>query len=355
MPDLVIGGAGIFGLTNVRSHFDERTNVEVHTYGPHIFHTSNERVWEYINRFTNFVPYIHRVRVVTPNMGVIPLPFNLSAFSSFYGNQFTPNSMQELIASFPKTIAGTFEEVAIASVGKDMYEEVIKGYTQKQWGRDIKDLPSSIIKRIPIRYSWDDNYFNDSYQGIPYYGYQNMLEQMSNHKNISVQFGVDVLEDNPYDAPLVYTGAMDRYFDYKHGELGWRSVDFEVEYPDTDDYQGCSQMNYSDMKIPYTRIHEYKHYRPDRVSNGTVIHKEYSRDTQRGETGAYPINSIQDREILKNYRDEIKQLNGVWFGGRLGSYKYINMDAAIASALTLWENDVMPYLAKCTRPYLEKQ
>ena len=366
MYDLIIGGAGIFGITiaeqasscgykvlvveqqnkiggNVSSHFDDETGVEVHTYGSHIFHTSNEKVWEYVNRFDIWVPYTHRVRTTISDGRVIPLPFGLATFSAYYNKVFTPQTMRDLISTFPQTDDKTFEDVAIASIGEDVYRAVVEGYTRKQWGKDPKELPSSVIKRLPVRYTWDDGYFTDTYQGLPNDGYQALMERMLDNANITVELSQNILEKQ-INAPFIYTGQIDRFFNHKHGRLAWRSVDFVEERPKVDDYQGCSVMNYGDVEVPWTRIHEYKHYRPDREYRGTVIHKEFSRDTLPHETGAYPVNTLADREILKKYRDEVAQLEGVWFGGRLGSYKYIDMHAAIASAVTLWNNEVKPYL-----------
>jgi len=366
MHDLVIGGAGLFGLTiaeqaashgykvliiekqnkiggNVSSHFDEETGVEIHTHGSHIFHTSNEKVWEYVNRFSSWVPYIHRVRSTIADGRVIPLPFGLATYSAYYKKAFTPQTMRDLIATFPEQNQQTFEGVAISSIGEDIYRAVVEGYTRKQWGKDPNDLPSSVIKRLPVRFTWDDGYFNDTYQGLPQDGYQAWMERMADHKNIEITFNSTVPHNSSH-TPLVFTGAIDAFFNFKHGHLSWRSVEFEQERPNMDDYQGCSVMNYGDATVPWTRIHEYKHYRPDRSYRGTVIHKEFSRETAPFETGAYPVNTAEDKETLKKYREEAGQLKGVWLGGRLGSYKYIDMHAAIASALVLWNNDIQPYL-----------
>jgi UDP-galactopyranose mutase len=366
MHDLIIGGAGLFGLTiaeqaahsgfnvliveqqnqiggNVASHIDEQTGVEVHTFGSHIFHTSNEKVWEYVNKYTSFVPYIHRVRSTIADGRVIPLPFGLATYSAYYQKAFTPKMMHDLVATFVQNNKESFEEVAISSIGEDIYRAVVEGYTRKQWGREPKDLPGTVIKRLPIRYTWDDGYFTDTYQGLPKDGYQQWMERMIDHPRIEVVFNTNILQQTIH-APLVFTGTIDSFFDYKFGHLGWRSVDLMEERPDVDDYQGCSVMNYGDFSIPWTRIHEYKHYRPDREYRGTVIHKEFSRDTLPKETGAYPVNTPQDQTILKQYKDAVAELDGVWLGGRLGSYKYIDMHAAIASALTLWNNKIKPYL-----------
>lgn len=364
-PDLIIGGAGIFGLTiaeqaasagykvkivelknkiggNMASHIDEQTGIEIHTYGSHIFHTNNEKVWEYVNRFTEFTDYRHRVRTTTATGEVIPLPFGLATFSAFYGRAFTPALMRRFMKSFPQGDQN-FEEVAIASVGKELYEAVIKGYTAKQWQQDPKNLPASTIKRLPVRFTWDDGYFTDKYQGIPKDGYQTWMERMVANPLIEIEFETN-LRDTEINAPLVFTGKIDEYFDYAHGPLGYRAVDFIDHRPDTDDFQGCAVMNYADPEVPYTRIHEYKHYRPDVETNGTIIHYEFSRDARQDEIGAYPINTQENRDKLLKYREDAKQLEGVWFGGRLGSYAYLDMHAAIASALTMWQNEIKPHL-----------
>lgn len=365
MSDLVIGGAGIFGLTiaeqaascgfsvdiieqqnqiggNMASRIDEETGIEVHTYGSHIFHTNNEKVWEYVNRFTSFVPYIHRVRTITSTGAVIPLPFGLATFSAYYNKAFTPKMMHDLIKTFPQK-GDNFEEVAISCIGKDLYKAVVEGYTYKQWGRDPKELPVSTIKRLPIRYTWDDGYFTDKYQGLPADGYQTWMNRMADHAKINVVLNTNVLEET-ITQPYVYTGPIDKFFNYSYGRLNWRTVDLVEERLEIDDYQGCSVMNYADSNMPFTRIHEYKHYRPDRETRGTIIHKEYSREAQPDETGAYPVNTISDQIKLKKYREAASVMQGVWFGGRLGSYKYIDMHAAIASALTMWNNEIKPYL-----------
>jgi len=371
MPDLIIGGAGFFGLTiaekaasqgykvlvveqrnkiggNSASHKDSKTGIEVHTYGPHIFHTNNEIVWKYVNKFTSFIPYKHKVKTVIADGRVIPLPFGLATYSTYYNIQFTPALMDTYNGLLPANINNTFKETAISSIGEDLYREVVESYTKKHWGCDPDELPVSVIKRLPVRRTWEDGYFTDKYQGIPSNGYQTWLNKMANHPNITVLLNTNVLDFVPTNIPFVYTGALDAFFKYKFGHLGWRSIDLIESHPDTNDFQGCAQMNYADANIPYTRIHEYKHYRPDIETIGTVIHKEYPRNTEPYETGAYPINAIQDREKLQKYREATKELKGVWLGGRLGSYKYLDMDAVIASALTLWNNKIKPYLeAQC--------
>ena len=365
VSDLVIGGAGIFGLTiaqqaascgfsvkiieqknqiggNMASHIDEETGIEVHTYGSHIFHTNNERVWQYVNQFTSFVPYIHRVRTTLRDGSVIPLPFGLATFSTYYKMAFTPEMMRRFVETFPDK-KENFEQMAISSIGGELYKAVVEGYTRKQWGRDPKELPASTIKRLPVRYTWDDSYFTDKYQGLPIDGYQTWMTRMADHPLIEIDFNKDAL-NTPITTPYVHTGEIDRFFAHAYGRLNWRTVDLVEERPNVDDFQGCPVMNYADASIRYTRVHEYKHYRPDREARGTIIHKEYARDAKQDEVGAYPVNTIDDQIKLKKYREAASAMRGVWFGGRLGSYKYIDMHAAIASALTMWSNEIKPYL-----------
>lgn len=366
MTDLVIGGAGIFGLTvaeraarhgfrvrvveerdhiggNCWSHVDDETGVEIHTYGSHIFHTNNERVWEYVNRFSDWVTYEHRVRTIAQGK-VIPLPFGLGTFTTVLGRMFTPATLRSYIESLPQIEGDNLEAVAISSVGVDVYEAVIKGYTKKHWGRDPRDLPASTIKRLPVRYTWDDRYFTDKYQALPADGYRVWLERMADSPNIDICLNSNVLAPEHRIAPMLFTGPVDAYFDYQHGRLGWRTVDFKEHRPTVDDFQGCPVVNYGNADVPWTRIHEYKHYRPDREYRGTIVHSEYAREAEPGEIGAYPVNTETDRGTLKKYREEADKLDGVWFGGRLGTYKYIDMHMAIASALTMWDTRIFPYL-----------
>ena len=366
MPDLFIGGSGIFGLTiaeraaaagydvtvveqrdhiggNCSSHIDPETGVEVHTYGSHIFHTNNEKVWEYVNRFSKWIPYTHRVRTSSGGK-VIPLPFGLATFSAVHDKIYTPDTLRNYIESLPPATGESLEEVALASVGPEVYEAVIRGYTIKQWGRDPKDLPAATIKRIPVRYNWDDRYFTDKYQALPVDGYQAWIDRMASNPRITVELSQNALDSRYEGTPMVYTGPIDAYFGYRYGNLGWRLVEFHEYYPRTDDFQGCPVMNNGNDQIPWTRIHEYKHYRPDRETKGTVIHSEFSREARVGEIGAYPVDTAQDREILRQYRYAADQLEGVWFGGRLGTYKYLDMHMAIASALVMWQDKIRPYL-----------
>lgn len=376
--DLVIVGSGFYGLTiarqavenlnlkvliierrdhiggNAYSYLDVETGIEVHKYGSHLFHTSNERIWAYVNRFTKFNSYIHRVYSVH-NEQIYSMPINLSTISQFYGRTLTPDQARELVAKASRdgSIGGidNLENKAISLIGRPLYEAFIKGYTQKQWEADPKDLSSEIINRLPVRYNFDNRYFSDKYEGLPLDGYKTWIERMADHPNIEIKLNTDFLVNKSEyvgNVPIVYTGAIDSYFDYKYGELNWRTLDFENEKLETNDFQGTSVVNYADMSIPFTRIHEYKHLHPERKYKlvGTIISKEYSRIAAKSDEPYYPVNLEKDREILGFYKDLSKREKNVWFGGRLGSYKYLDMHMAIGAALTLYENELAPFFSE---------
>ena len=367
--DLLVVGSGFFGLTvareaaerfgmdvtvierrdhiggNAHSSIDPATGVEVHRYGTHLFHTSNERVWDYANRFTAFNSYQHRVYA---NHGgvVYPLPINLGTINQFFGSAMGPQEARQLIASQVGEAGGepsNLEEKAISLIGRPLYEAFIKGYTAKQWQTDPTDLDPSIITRLPVRFTYENRYFADTHEGLPVGGYGAWFENMVDHPRITVRTGTDFFDlSQPCSkaavgqVPVVYTGPIDRYFDYEAGELSWRTLDFETEVVGVPDYQGCSVMNYSDESIPFTRIHEFAHLHPERARPGaenTVIMREYSRFAARGDEPYYPVASPADREVLDAYRQLAAGEDRVLFGGRLGSYKYLDMHMAIASAL----------------------
>ncbi|MGH3322056.1 MAG: UDP-galactopyranose/dTDP-fucopyranose mutase family protein, partial [Streptosporangiaceae bacterium] len=250
--------------------------------------------------------------------------------------------------------ARNLEEKAISLVGRPLYEAVIRGYTAKQWQTDPRDLPAGIITRLPVRYTFDNRYFNDTYEGLPVDGYTPWLQRMADHPNVEVRLNTDFFDLRPDilgNVPVVYTGPLDQYFAYAEGELGWRTLDFEIEVKPTGDYQGTSVMNYADEDIPYTRIHEFRHFHPERdyPTDKTVIMREYSRFAKRGDEPYYPINTAEDRERLRSYRDMAKREPDVLFGGRLGTYKYLDMHMAIASALTMYDNRLRPHFAEGAR------
>ena len=380
-PDLLIVGSGLFGLTiaeraanehglnvtiidrrdhlggNAYSERDPETGIEVHKYGAHLFHTSNQRVWEYVNRFTSFTGYQHKV--YTTHRGVVyPMPINLGTINQFFQAAHTPDEARALIAEQAGELAGAdpenLNDKGISLIGRPLYEAFIKHYTGKQWQTDPKDLPASIISRLPVRYTYDNRYFNDTYEGLPTDGYTAWLERMADHPKIEVRLSTDFFDTTQElnrDAvrgqiPVVYTGAVDRYFDYSEGTLGWRTIDLETEHLSTGDFQGTSVMNYADADVPYTRIIEPRHFHPERdyPTDRTVIQREYSRFAESGDEPYYPINSGKDRETLLKYRAKAEAEPRTLFGGRLGTYQYLDMHMAIGSALSMADNKLADLL-----------
>ena len=380
--DLVVVGSGLFGLTiaeqaatelglkvallDRRSHIggnsysekEKQTGIEVHRYGAHLFHTSNERVWEYVNRFTKFTNYVHRV--YTRHNGIVyPMPINLGTINQFFNAAYSPAEAKALIAEQAGELAGTdpqnLNDKGISLIGRPLYEAFIKHYTAKQWQTPPEELPASIISRLPVRYNYDNRYFNDKYEGLPVDGYAAWLERMAAHPNIEVHLNTDFFEPGHQysrenvlgQIPVVYTGPVDRYFDYAEGDLSWRTIDLEEEVLPIEDFQGCSVMNYPDADVPFTRIHEFRHFHPERdyTKDATVIMREYSRFANKGDEPYYPVNTSVDREKLLAYRDLAKGENNVLFGGRLGTYKYLDMHMAIGAALSMFDNKIRPHFA----------
>ncbi|MFS0320924.1 UDP-galactopyranose mutase [Corynebacterium striatum] len=381
--DLIVVGSGFFGLTvaeraasqlgkkvliverrnhlggNAYSEAEPETGIEVHKYGAHLFHTSNERVWNYVNQFTDFTDYQHRVFAMHDG-AAYQFPMGLGLINQFFGKYYSPDEARQLIADqageFSVDEAQNLEEKAIALIGRPLYEAFIRDYTAKQWQTDPKELPAGNITRLPVRYTFNNRYFNDTYEGLPVDGYAAWLENMADHELIDVQLDTDwfevreqVREENP-DAPVVYTGPLDRYFDFSEGELGWRTLDFDLEVLPTGDFQGTPVMNYNDADVDYTRIHEFRHFHPERQDkypkDKTVIMKEYSRFAESGDEPYYPINTPEDRTKLEAYRRRAAaeaRENNVLFGGRLGTYQYLDMHMAIASALSMFDNKLAPF------------
>lgn len=378
--DLLVVGSGFFGLTvaeraaneldlkvlviDRRSHIggnaysapDPETGIEVHQYGAHLFHTSNPSVWEYVNRFTDFTSYQHRV--YTDYRGeVYPLPINLGTINQFFRAAYSPSQARELIAEqaaeFSTSDAANLEEKAISLIGRPLYEAFIRDYTAKQWQTPPTELPAEVISRLPVRYTYDNRYFNDTYEGLPVDGYTAWLERMADHPNIEVRLGTDFFDESHEASkagavgrvPIVYTGAVDRYFDYNGGQLSWRTLDFEREVLPVGDFQGTSVMNYAGADVPYTRIHEFRHFHPERTeypTDKTVIMREYSRFAGHDDEPYYPVNTKEDRAALLAYRELQKGEPDVIFGGRLGTYQYLDMHMAIGSALSTFENKLKP-------------
>lgn len=315
----------------------EVEGINVHKYGAHIFHTSDKEIWNYINRFAEFNNYINSP-MARYGDECYNLPFNMNTFSKIFKGVFTPEEArlkieQERAENF-KTEPANLEEQAINLVGKTVYEKLVKGYTQKQWGRPCDKLPAFIIKRLPVRFTYDNNYFNDRFQGIPEGGYTKIIEKMLS--GIEVKTNCDFLADREKYLSLaenvIYTGAIDEYYGYKFGALEYRSVRFETETLDTPNYQGCAVVNYTSADVPFTRIIEHKHFEFG-TQEKTVISREYSSDWQKGDEPYYPVNDEKNTELYKKYLELSKKDRHVHFGGRLGQYKYYDMDDTLRSAL----------------------
>ena len=352
--DVIIAGAGIWGSTlarrfaeagrkvlvlekrqnvggNVRCEIDSETGIEIHSYGSHIFHTSLPQVWEFINRFTTFNGYQHKVLARYKGKTYF-LPLGLTLVNSFFNVELTPAELPEFMADEKHSSA--------------IFDAFFRGYTSKQWGRAPEDVDPSIIKRVPVRSTYDVNYFNDYCQGIPLNGYNSIFENLLNHPNITVKCGLGVkLEDGVFkvgtdelpNVPLYYSGPVDALFDYKLGVLPWRTLRFETERLDIADYQGTSVVNYTEAEVPYTRIHEFKHYHPElkdiMAKPKTIIMREYSAEWKLGDEPYYPIDNLKSRELLAAYKVEAAKIPNLVLGGRLGAYKYFDMDKSIESAL----------------------
>lgn len=362
--DYLIVGAGLFGATfayemskkgkkclvmDRRNHiggniYCEKINdINVHKYGAHIFHTSDKQIWDYVNQFVEFNHYVNSP-VANYKGEIYNLPFNMNTFSKLWGI-VTPQEAKEKIeeqkAKSNITQPKNLEEQAISLVGQDIYLKLVKEYTEKQWGRDCKELPAFIIKRLPVRFTYDNNYFNDRYQGIPIGGYNTIIEKML--EKVEVDLGVDYLENkekyNELAKKIVYTGMIDEYYDYQYGNLEWRSLKFENEtYEEIDNYQGNAVVNYTSHNEPYTRIIEHKHFEFN-PCKGTVVTKEYPKDWKVGQEAYYPVNDEKNNALYAKYKALAEKEENVIFGGRLGNYKYYDMDKVIKVALEAVEKE----------------
>lgn len=384
--DLIVVGSGFFGLTvaeraasqlgkkvliverrnhlggNAYSEAEPETGIEVHKYGAHLFHTSNERVWNYVNQFTDFTDYQHRVFAMHDGTAY-QFPMGLGLINQFFGKYYSPDEARQLIkdqaGEFDVDEAQNLEEKAIALIGRPLYEAFIRDYTAKQWQTDPSELPASIIKRLPVRFNYNNRYFKDTWEGLPADGYTAWLERMIDDPRITVKLETDFFDETqPLNkralleagVPVVYTGPVDRYFDYDLGELKWRTVDFkEVRY-DEGDHFGCAVMNFSDADVPYTRAIEFKNFNPERAAeqnpNKTVVWEEYSRFANRDDEPYYPINTDEDKALYAQYKAKAADEPNVVFGGRLGTYAYYDMDQVFNQALISYEKQVEPLLKK---------
>ena len=363
--DYLIVGAGLFGavfayemtkrgkkclVIDTREHIggniytENIEGINVHKYGAHIFHTSNKKVWNYVNNFAEFNRYTNSPIAIYKDE-IYNLPFNMNTFNKLWG-VITPKEAKEKIEQEKKVagiaIPNNLEEQAISLVGKTIYEKLVKGYTEKQWGRKANELPSFIIKRLPVRFTYDNNYFNDLYQGIPIGGYTKIIEKML--EKAEVRLNTDFFENREkleeIAEKIVFTGMIDKFYDYKFGELEYRSLRFESEILEEENFQGNAVVNYTEYEIPYTRIIEHKHFEFDVESKKTIITKEYPDAWVRGKEPYYPINDEKNNAIYEKYREYSKNDKKIIFGGRLGKYKYYDMDKIILDALECVEKEM---------------
>lgn len=320
---------------NCHTARDPETGVMVHVYGPHIFHTDNQEVWDYLGRFTKFMPYVNRVKAVSQGK-VFTLPVNLLTINQFFGKTFRPAEARAYIDNIADSTIiepGSFEEQALRFVGRDIYEAFFKGYTLKQWGIHPRDLPASILKRLPLRFNYDDNYFNHKYQGMPENGYTEIVERILDHERIAVHLGTRFAVERKGEFDHVfYSGPLDAWFDYSEGRLPYRTLDFEV-FRGVGDYQGNAVINYCDEDIPYTRITEHKHFSPWETHEKTICYREYSRQCGSEDIPYYPIHLTSNQLSLERYRKMAANEPNVIFVGRLGTFRYLDMDVTIAEAL----------------------
>lgn len=358
MYDYLIVGAGLYGsvcaneltkkgykvlIVDKRNHIGgniytkKENNIDVHVYGAHIFHTSNERVWTYVNQFAKFNDYINSP-IANYKGEMYNLPFNMNTFHQLWGVKTAKEAKQKIEddkANYKIINPRNLEEQAISLVGPTIYEKLIKGYTEKQWGDTCDNLPAFIIKRLPLRFEFNNNYFNDVYQGIPLEGYTAIVDKLLSGSDVRLNCN---FIDNKNELMnlaknIIFTGQIDEFFDYKFGELQYRSLRFEVETLNQKDYQGNAVINYTDRETPYTRIIEHKHFLFEDKSEKTIITREYSKKWEKGEEPYYPINNEYNNALYLKYFEESKKLNNVFFGGRLGLYQYLNMDQIILKAL----------------------
>lgn len=320
---------------NCHTARDEESGVMLHVYGPHIFHTSNERVWAYVQRWDRFMPFINRVKAHARGK-VHSLPINLMTINQLFGKQFSPAEAKDFIAAQADqsiTDPQSFEDQALRFVGREIYETFFRGYTRKQWGMEPSALPASILKRLPVRFNYDDNYYASKFQGIPEHGYSYIVERILDHANIKVHLGTTFAREQAADyAHVFYSGPIDVWFGFPEGRLGYRTLDFEIVRGDGD-VQGNPVINYCDESVPYTRVAEHKHFTPWEQHEKSVLYREHSRLCEAGDTPYYPIRLVHDKERLERYVGLAQAEKNITFIGRLGTYRYLDMHITIAEAL----------------------
>jgi UDP-galactopyranose mutase len=320
---------------NCHTARDPETGVMVHVYGPHIFHTDDDEVWDFVNRYETFLPYHHRVKT-TAQGAVYGLPINLHTINQFFGTTLRPDEARAFLAARGDagiTDPQSFEDQALRFVGRDLYEAFFQGYTRKQWGCSPADLPASILKRLPVRFDYDDRYFNHRHQAMPQGGYTAMVARILNHPGITLDLNTPVTRDQAQGfAHVFHSGPIDGWFDARLGHLGYRTLEFE-RFTHRGDWQGCAVMNYGDADVPWTRITEHKHFAPWEAHEGSVLYREYSRASTPGDTPFYPIRLVAETAMLRDYVALARAEAGVTFVGRLGTYRYLDMDVTIREAL----------------------
>ncbi len=320
---------------NCHTQRDAESGVMEHVYGPHIFNTSDEAVWNFVLRFCEMGPFINRIKASTAR-GVFSMPINLMTINQFFGRRFSPAEAKAFIASQGDSSIlepRNFEEQALKFLGREIYEEFFYGYTRKQWGCEPRELPASILQRLPVRFNYDDNYYSTKYQGIPLEGYTAMIGRILDHENIKIQL------DTAWDpamrdefGEIFFTGPLDEFYSYRHGHLGYRTVFWEKKREEGD-FQGNAVINYPAMEVPFTRIHEHKHFTPWETHEKTIVLTEFSKETEYGDIPYYPKRLNADRHLLEQYRDDARADHGVFFLGRLATYRYMDMDDVISEAL----------------------
>ncbi len=351
IPVLVVEARRHIG-GNSHSQVDPETGIEFHTYGSHIFHTPNKRVWDFVTQFSKFNNYRHRV-FTRHGDRMFTMPINLMTINSFYGRSFTPEQarafLQAEIARDRVAQPKNLEDMAISLIGRPLYEAFVAGYTRKQWETDLRELPPEIITRLPVRFDYNDFYFSDPYEGIPVDGYGAIFDRMLRLPNIRTLTNCDYFDIAAELHPTclrVYTGAIDAFYGYEHGQLGWRTLDFEFERPRSGDFQGAAVVNHPDLAVPFTRVHEFRHFHPERryATDRTLVAREYSRFARPGELPYYPINTAANKDRYQRYAARAAMERNVVFGGRLGTYRYLDMHQAIAAAFKAVEADILPRL-----------
>lgn len=322
---------------NCHTARDSTTDVMIHHYGPHIFNTNHEDVWKYINQFGRILPYVNRVKAVTCK-GVFSLPINLLTINQLFGKTLNPQEAKKFVANLGKACvqdSKNFEDQALKMLGKDLYETFFYGYTKKQWGVEPKKLPASILKRLPVRFDYNDSYYNTKYQGIPENGYTEIIQKILDHKNIRVELSTEFHpESKSAKQHVFYSGPIDSFFCHRLGRLGYRTVEFE-RFEGEGDLQGNAVINYTEERIPYTRIHEHKHFAPWETHEKSVAFREYSKATGPADIPYYPIGLTDDKNLFQKYEDLAVNQTGVTFFGRLGTYRYLDMDQVIGEAIDL--------------------